>query len=344
MSYRTQQIPLGDGAYRLEFGPKSVRLVAVIMLIDPGDRDSGWRFAKRSHGYKWLGDRHYRSRQQIKREWTKWAHDYYYYTLLPAGKNRSGRFDFDKFCGILQADATERNEPPTPGMEKSHEAKLILPDQTNGLTDDSCSAPFKPQTRRTKMPHYKAKCKRGDSPGSYDVAYGRASKKLNAHIWNNDVAGGWCISEGSDGYEAIRDEQPFDKKKDIVSAWEAWAQEAYDGAAAKSASPSDGQPAPSRTTPPPPTRELPPPPKRELPPPPSRSKSEGVEDLPESERGKPEKVAEHAQKLHDGLASIMNWAWRNRKDLNSLPWRDGMTALAETNPGLYAKLKLATPK
>lgn len=96
------------------------------------------------------------------------------------------------------------------------------------------------------MAKYKLQTKREDN-GRYRLNYGRGNKKLTCIIWYNDLAKGWCISEG-DG--KIVDEQgPFGRKKDLQAAWEAWAQEAYDSDAAESPS-STGQPSESKPTPP----------------------------------------------------------------------------------------------
>lgn len=195
------------------------------------------------------------------------------------------------------------------------------------------------------MAAYKARAKRGDQPGQYSLSYGRGEKQLAAKIWMNDLGGGWCMTEGA-GFAEVGRNEPYGHKHELVTAWEAWARTEYAGAEAESPrlDTDAGQPSPSVSVPP-----VPPVPTRKrqaaAPPIPVRRKTpDDNSPLGRCETGDPAKIAEHAQLLHDGLASVLHWAWRNRRDLNALPWLDGMRAIGHTNPDLHAKLKLTTPE
>lgn len=181
------------------------------------------------------------------------------------------------------------------------------------------------------MARYQPRTKRVE-PGRYRLFFGRGQKKLSCIFWFNDLAKGWCISEG-DGASNDDVAGPFGKKKDLMAAWGEWAEKIYESDEAESPS-SDGQPSESKPTPL--SRKGPPkhkpslkekgPPKREKKPNPDASTA-----------------VDQAGKPAQAMLTMLDWAWRNRKDLNQLPWRDAMAALHEIDPDLYAHYKLKSP-
>lgn len=206
------------------------------------------------------------------------------------------------------------------------------------------------------MAQYQVRAKREDT-GRYRLEYGKGSNKLSCLIWYNDLAKGWCISEGDGAYDDSV-AGPWGTKKSLKSAWGRWAEKVYESGAAESPGheKSEGQLPDSK----------PAGPKRQGPPrrdgsrlkskgPPKRSKRKGPprrEKKPDAEQVQAEaegiNVAhigqENVNQLAEATLAMLNWAWRNRRDLNQKPWDDAMRVLHRIDPDTYAKYKVETAK
>ena len=188
------------------------------------------------------------------------------------------------------------------------------------------------------MANYQTRTKRIE-PGRYQLSYGRGNRKLTCTIWYNDLAEGWAVGEGSGAAVVVpKDGKAFARKKDLVAAWGEWAEKTYgsDEQNAERSQTDSGQPSESGPTPP--ARKGPPkhkpslkqkgPPKREKPPNPDTS--EAINNI---EGG-----------VGQAMLAMLDWAWRNRKDLNHKPWDDAMRALYRIDPDLHAKYKIGSNK
>ena len=79
------------------------------------------------------------------------------------------------------------------------------------------------------MAEYQTRTKKIEK-GRYELSYGRGKKKIVAGIWLNDLAGedgGWQVDKDAPGFDALRDQSPFKRKKDLVEAWGEWAKRQY---------------------------------------------------------------------------------------------------------------------
>ena len=163
---------------------------------------------------------------------------------------------------------------------------------------------YKPQAKPQPSPpaekpeRSKVKSKKIE-PGSYHLTCGTYA----CTIWNNDVAGGWCVNAGH-GKDAINDQGVFKTKKALIGAWGAWVQKQAAPAAAESPSES-GQPAGADPTPP----------------------EAGAEVSPEVKT----------------ITRVLREARRLGIDLRTNPWWDAMQVVHENDPDTHAELLLRSP-
>lgn len=109
------------------------------------------------------------------------------------------------------------------------------------------------------MPDYKVRNTKIEA-GRYQFNYGRGKQKLQATVWNNDVAGGWQVDANDRSADVVNADAPYRTLKELKAAWGEWATEAY---GSDDAEQSYGE---SRTAPTPPASPGPPPFKRSGPP------------------------------------------------------------------------------